>query len=536
MESWHLPNLSVQIAPDCISEGRSTMTEIFAVNPRLCLDQIQGDSVTKRTQNWAERANILNESWAESRAGLYKTMLKTFAVKVGMACMQCLKEPAVIRCNECFTVTYLCGSCDQHLHELLPFHDRDAVVNECYQPIPPTLSKNSCGEWITIGRQLPYAEISCPVCDSTCKRLANQHGQHCIVVSARGQFDLYHACYQCCNCNKELSTSNPFIISQLGFWPGSISDLYHACYQCCDIFHQDLFIHWDILQKQTPGISERSFFKSLELFSKEKGRLGTVNVTAFATCFREWKYCQFELDKERRINWMECPACSNNQHSVHVDDNMKLHRFTSAAVRKFSRRHVVIPAGMLQETPKRLEIAGCRHAIAQHAVNMMHGEVYGYAHYMQLNYFLPKNVQFFWYDVVRTGKPNHIEQEVLWGGRWQVGAGATTGEEVEQINSHFSCWGSSTKHMLPEAREELLTEHALQWNRRKAECLPQSLAKRYKKYSSSDVFQSGMQCEFFAAFPHHMQTWVSRVQETVLASKAEATIRTYLAGFKRWKL
>lgn len=31
---------------------------------------------------------------------------------------------------------------------------------------------------------------------------------------------------------------------------------------------------------------------------------------------------------------------------------------------------------------------------------MMYGEIYGYAHYMQLNYFLPKNVQFFWYDVV----------------------------------------------------------------------------------------------------------------------------------------
>lgn len=47
-----------------------------------------------------------------------------------------------------------------------------------------------------------------------------------------------------------------------------------------------------------------------------------------------------------------------------------------------------------------LEIAGCRHAVAQHAVNMMYGEVYGYAHYMQLNYFIPKNVKFFWYDVV----------------------------------------------------------------------------------------------------------------------------------------
>ncbi|KAK2564480.1 hypothetical protein P5673_011922, partial [Acropora cervicornis] len=47
---------------------------------------------------------------------------------------------------------------------------------------------------------------------------------------------------------------------------------------------------------------------------------------------------------------------------------------------------------------------------------------------------------------------------------------------------------------------------------------------------------NGMRCEFFAAFPDHLQPWVSRVQETVLASKAEGTIRTYLADFKRWKL
>ena len=35
-------------------------------------------------------------------------------------------------------------------------------------------------------------------------------------------------------------------------------------------------------------------------------------------------------------------------------------------------------------------------------------------------------------------------------GHWQEGASATTVEEVEQINSHFSRLGSSTKHMLPE--------------------------------------------------------------------------------------
>lgn len=40
--------------------------------------------------------------------------------------------------------------------------------------------------------------------------------------------------------------------------------------------------------------------------------------------------------------------------------------------------------------------------------------------------------------------------KVLWGGRWQQDTGGTTGEEVEQINSHFSRLGNSTKHMLPE--------------------------------------------------------------------------------------
>lgn len=47
-----------------------------------------------------------------------------------------------------------------------------------------------------------------------------------------------------------------------------------------------------------------------------------------------------------------------------------------------------------------LETAGCRHAIAQKAVNMMYGEINGYAHYLQTAFFIPKKVQFLWYGVV----------------------------------------------------------------------------------------------------------------------------------------
>ena len=130
------------------------------------------------------------------------------------------------------------------------------ALNNVYSPVVTQFCKMS------VPKSIVYHMETC---------FQKQISQSCTSIS--GRFDMYHACYQCCNCNKELSTSNPFIISQLGFWPGSISDLYHACYQCCNIFHHDLFIHWDILQKQTPGISERSFLKSLELFSKQKGRV-----------------------------------------------------------------------------------------------------------------------------------------------------------------------------------------------------------------------------------------------------------------------
>ena len=47
-----------------------------------------------------------------------------------------------------------------------------------------------------------------------------------------------------------------------------------------------------------------------------------------------------------------------------------------------------------------LEIAGCRHGLAQWAVNMYYGELYGYAHFLQQKRMIPSSVTFFWQDVV----------------------------------------------------------------------------------------------------------------------------------------
>ncbi|XP_048581071.1 uncharacterized protein LOC116618759 isoform X3 [Nematostella vectensis] len=389
------------------------------------------------------------------------------------------------------------------------------------------------------GKSIPTKdEVYCPECNHKCC-IAGFLESHIFVVTMKGRFDLNNLRYVCTSCDKTRGGNHPIILVQLGFWPGSITG---ACYA----FDDSLFVYWDMLQKQVPGISERAFLKSLEEFSKCRGRVGTVNPQTFRTAFREWKYCQFEIDKIRQLDWMTCPACDDLPHSMHVDGNMKLYRFASAGKRKadsyygeaFIANNVKVDAhlqnvyqcptkksdssnGMCGESNWRaagnvakkrknlsetgLEIAGCRHALAHNAVNMFHGEIYGYAHYLQTTYFLPKEVEFFWYDVVcqywpwlRMHDPDTASKmkpalsvmhakahswncQPQWGGRWQEGAAATTGEEVELINSHFSRLGSSTKHMLPEGREELLTEHAQKWNQRKIESLPRSLAQRYSK-------------------------------------------------------
>jgi len=152
-----------------------------------------------------------------------------------------------------------------------------------------------------------------------------------------------------------------------------------------------------------------------------------------------------------------------------------------------------------------LEIAGCRHGLAQWAVNMYQGELYGYAHYIQVKKMVPARVAYFWEDIVckywkwakKAGgvegsrmrpalsvmhaKAHNWTCQVIWGGRLQEGSACSTGEEVEQINSYMSRCGNTTKYMLPENREELITEHAIAWNRRKINGMVQSLSRRYTR-------------------------------------------------------
>ena len=116
---------------------------------------------------------------------------------------------------------------------------------------------------------------------------------------------------------------------------------------------------------------------------------------------------------------------------------------------------------------------------------------YGYTHYIHVKLMMEKEVKFFWQDVacqywpyaVKVTPPTssalqmtpclpvmhakahtwHCQVcpihccdvytltliiKVLWGGRWQDGAAAGSGEDMEQFFSYLSRWSSSTKSML----------------------------------------------------------------------------------------
>ena len=55
---------------------------------------------------------------------------------------------------------------------------------------------------------------------------------------------------------------------------------------------------------------------------------GTINPVTFSKSFEEWRYCQYEIKKMKGDPLFECLCCVPQQHSVHVDGNRKLYRYS----------------------------------------------------------------------------------------------------------------------------------------------------------------------------------------------------------------
>ena len=89
-----------------------------------------------------------------------------------------------------------------------------------------------------------------------------------LLIFTLGRYDLDlitgYKCKNCCNvCPDDYSIKK---VVASGFWPGT--PVSHS-----QLFSQELFEYWDIMQKRMPGVSERSFVLGLQDFSSNKNRV-----------------------------------------------------------------------------------------------------------------------------------------------------------------------------------------------------------------------------------------------------------------------
>lgn len=82
-----------------------------------------------------------------------------------------------------------------------------------------------------------------------------------------GRYDLKDACIACEKCETSFNIEFPHQVIRENFWPGS------PCASTAYLFDQDMFLFYDLLVKNMPGISENGFIKCLEQFSVLKGRV-----------------------------------------------------------------------------------------------------------------------------------------------------------------------------------------------------------------------------------------------------------------------
>ncbi|XP_066918229.1 uncharacterized protein, partial [Clytia hemisphaerica] len=439
-----------------------------------------------------------------------------------------------VKCDECFT-KMLCNQCDKQIHETLTLHNRTSIIDGYKRILMPSelveendVSNKGCPT-------VPLMPTNCQSCNSS--KVERLPGDCVAVVTLSGKYYLHLFSLKCEDCQ---TTTNPFTLDSViesGFWPSSPVKFSY-------LFKVGVFRFWDTLRKNAPGTSEAAFVEVLNTMRAFHGRenMGKITPTIFSTSFKEWCFCQHQIERIQKKNWMQCPSCTFDQHSCHVDGNCKLYRYRSSRRRtrkefynglfiaedkkvgsfineiykgKFGKVEADYICGGKWNAARNnarkyksldttgLEVMSCRHQLGQRALNMKQGELYGYPLYLIKEHINTRDIKFVFADVmcklskfiqrvdaetakafkgalsVMHAKGHGIDCQFLWDGQWIDGTGRSTGEETEQVFSFLSRFCNTTKYQKPENREETLTEMILHWNRKKVENLARYLVKKY---------------------------------------------------------
>ncbi|XP_072022311.1 uncharacterized protein [Amphiura filiformis] len=536
-------------------------------------------AAAKPMKTWADRMNYEEENWESLRPQILSTLIGQQTPLQEQRCYECGSE-ASVRCQEC-PIEFLCHTCDINKHHTQRFHKREMWIGGFYQPIPngKTVAIED-GEFILIqfDQYFPvYTDDyeSCSSCGSGEFQIV-QSGSTYYAVTIKGRFLAKKQHIKCNACNYIHNEREVVNLIQNGFWPGSRHRIKY-------IFSVELLEWISTLSKHMPGTSISAFAKAIQDIGQHDD---VINKTVLTRVLMEFRYSCRKLELIQDYDSMKCPPCTISQQAAHVDGNFKVYRYS-----KVPRERKALHSGTfivsdqsvqahmdnvypsrVQEPPNNtcgktvwraakaqgkaranqdqtgLEVAGCRHALAQKACNMYTGEQYGYPHFLHVFILQPMGVRFLWQDVicrywpwakrridhreaVETMKPalsimhskaHSWDCQIKWGGRYQEGAGTGTGEEMEQFFSHLSRLGSTTKNMSMAGREDTLTEHVLFWNTRKIKSMASQLCRRYRRTTCELVSSEKQLYEYLTRLErseNSVKVWHQEIQQIARGDK-----------------
>lgn len=114
----------------------------------------------KRTNDdkhsWSKRMENLNAKWESCRPGIFEAVVSDASIEQLKLCLQCRSNKAMIRCVDCKQCQYLCISCDESVHAISYWHNREVIYHGYLKPIPPKTSLSSCGKLATVSKMFSY--------------------------------------------------------------------------------------------------------------------------------------------------------------------------------------------------------------------------------------------------------------------------------------------------------------------------------------------------------------------------------------------
>ncbi|KAL1263517.1 hypothetical protein QQF64_006256 [Cirrhinus molitorella] len=438
-----------------------------------------------------------------------------------------------------------CMLAAETIHSKNVFHDREAIIDGFFKPIPPTslvvIDEN--GQY-QLRKQVCMLPILPPMQICSCgpsKAFTVIPGMQTVLVTINGTYNLRLPSICCPFCSTKWTPGIRDLL-EYKFWPATTS--------CQMLFKFDVFTSFEQMKLASPALSQQAFLKMLEHRSLCTGRMGSICGDTFHRVFREFSFCNFRKEDLCLMEPFKCPACTPDMLAISADGNRKHYRFKKskgtdepslfdglfmAQDAKVSAFVDQIRSQMISRTghdvcgpatftagrevslksrakvdEEGLEIAVCRHGVLLQGLNHYRGEIYAYPMFLQKELAQAANATFFCTDIacrywpyllkmaeklpelrpltlmkpflsVMHAKAHTGKCEVKWGGRNQDGAGNTVGEEVEQVNSFLSRAALTTKYMTKSARADMITVLAMGWNQRKVESLHKTLAKRFVK-------------------------------------------------------